>query len=193
MLNTDPILLVPDSPRRSILSWTAPAADLDSWIFVNGLRIYGPLPFDTADREVTIAHPAGVCLAIEVHDVPEGDPATPISAPAATRPTIQWNPVPAAARYRLYHREGADGEELQIFDRPAHQFTGVPIRIDAPIAFNGIGGVWHFLRVESVDEYGNESTRASWRYFSAAPPAPPAAVTIQDGSAPGLFSITITP
>jgi len=191
MLN-EHLTLTPDGSRRATLSWTAVDASLQSWVFVNGTKLYGPLFLETAERSVPVPLPAGECRAIEVHDLPSGAVATPVFETPTSRPAIQWNPVPQAQRYRLYHREGS-GPERCLLDRPASAFRGTPIRIDSPVEFAGVGGVWHFLRVEAVDQYGNESTRLVWRWFAVAPPRSPSRIDVAEGSAPGLFRITVTP
>jgi hypothetical protein len=184
--------LTPDGSRRATLSWTTADAALLSWVFVNGAKLYGPLFLETAERSVPVPLPAGECRAIEVHDLPVGGIAGPVFETPTTRPAIQWNPVPQAQRYRLYHREG-NGVERRLLDRPATDFRGTPIRIDSPVEFAGVGGVWHFLRVEAVDRYGNESTRLAWRWFAVAPPLAPSRIDVAEGTGPGLFTVTVTP
>lgn len=184
--------LIADGARRSLLSWTVADAALESWVFVNGVKLYGPLYLDTVERSVPVPLPGGECLAIEVHDSAPGGVATPVFEMPTTRPVIQWNPLATAERYRLYHREG-NGIERCVLDRRASDFRGLPIAIELPIELNGVGGVWHFLRVEAVDEFGNESTRLAWRCFAMEPPKLPSAVQIADGTSPGLFTITISP
>ena len=191
MLN-EHFTLIPDGRGRATLAWTAPDAALASWVFVNGAKLYGPLFLETAARSVPVPLAAGECRAIEVHDLAADAVATPIFETPTTRPALQWNPLPQAQRYRLYHRQG-DGAERRLFDRPASAFRGMPIRIDSPVEFAGAGGVWHFLRVEAVDAYGNESTRLAWRWFAMAPPSPASRIDVAPGSAPGLFRITVTP
>ncbi|MBT4816247.1 MAG: hypothetical protein HON70_11140 [Lentisphaerae bacterium] len=183
--------LIADGARHSLLAWTVEDPALENWVFVNGVKLYGPLLLDTLERSVPVPLRADECLAVEVHDVsPEGI-ATPVFETLTTTPEIQWNPLPGAQRYRLYHREGS-GAERRVFDRPATDYRGTPIRIDAPVELNGVGGVWHFLRVEAVDDYGNESTRRAWRFFAQEPPRLPSRIEIADGASPGLFTITVT-
>jgi hypothetical protein len=184
--------LIADGTRRSLLVWTVQDPALESWVFVNGVRLYGPLLLDTLERSVPVPLGTGECLAVEVHDSAPEEIATPVFETPTTTPAIQWNPLPGAQRYRLYHREG-NGSERRVFDRPATDFRDVPIRIDAPFELNGVGGVWHFLRVEAVDGYGNESTRCAWRCFAFEPPRLPSQIQIADGTSPGLFTITINP
>ena len=144
MLN-EHLTLTPDGSRRATLSWTAPDAALESWVFVDGAKLYGPLFLETTERSVPVALPAGACRAIEVHDLPAGGIAAPVFETPTTRPEIQWNPLPGAERYRLYHREGS-GPERCLLDRPASAFRGTPIRIDSPVEFAGVGGVWEIGR-----------------------------------------------
>jgi len=186
MLN-EHVNLIADGARQSLLSWTSADAALESWVFVNGVKLYGPLLLDTLERfvngvklygpllldtlerSVPVPLATGECLSVEVHDMPPEEIATPVFETPTTTPTLQWNPLPGAQRYRLYHREGN------------------------PVELNGSGGVWHFLRVEAVDEYGNESTRRAWRCFAVEPPGLPSRIEIADGTSPGLFEITVNP
>lgn len=184
--------LTADGARQSLLHWQAAAASMHSWVFVNGVKLYGPLLLDTLDRSVPVPLPVGECLAVEVHDLPSGKIATPVFETPNIRPLIQWNPLAEAQRYRLYHHEG-NGGERRILDRAASDFRGLPIAIELPVELNGLGGIWHFLRVEAVDEYGNESTRLAWRCFAMEPPRLPSRIDIADGTSPGLFSITVNP
>jgi hypothetical protein len=191
MLN-EHVNLIADGARQSLLSWTSADAALESWVFVNGVKLYGPLLLDTLERSVPVPLATGECLSVEVHDMPPDEIATRVFETPTTTPALQWNPLPGAQRYRLYHREG-NGSERRVFDRAASDFRGLPISIDAPVELNGVGGVWHFLRVAAVDEYGNESTRRAWRCFAVEPPGLPSRIEIADGTSPGLFEITVNP
>lgn len=190
MLN-EHVNLIADGARQSLLHWQAAEASLESWVFVNGTKLYGPLLLESVERSVPVPLATGECLSVEVHDMPPEEIATPIFETPTTTPALQWNPLPGAQRYRLYHREG-NGSERRVFDHAASDFRGLPISIDAPVELDGVGGVWHFLRVEAVDEYGHESTRRAWRFFAQEPPRFPSQIQIADGSSPGLFTITVT-
>ena len=183
--------LIADGARHSLLSWTVEDPALESWVFVNGVKLYGPLLLETLGRSVPVPLRADNCLTVEVHDMPPEGIATPVFETTTTTPVIQWNPLPGAQRYRLYHWEGS-GTERRVFDRPSTDYRGTPISIDAPLEMNGLGGVWHFLRVEAVDEYGNESTRRAWRFFAQELPRLPSRIEIAAGASPGLFTITVT-
>ena len=65
------------------------------------------------------------------------------------------------------------------------------IELDEEDELNGAGGVWHFFRVESVDQYENESTRTQWAYWAYDTPAGITNLTVSDGSGSGLFDIEI--
>jgi hypothetical protein len=64
------------------------------------------------------------------------------------------------------------------------------IEIDCPIKLEGKNGRWHSFRVESVDQFGNESVSEIIPYFAAdLPPAPN--LMISRNVETGLFSFRI--
>mgnify|MGYP006297037157 CR=1 FL=1 len=190
MLNSS-FRLTPKDSSRSWLSWEAPGVDWVSWVFANGRHVVGPFYAGQASRSVYIPHPSGTTVAVEIHDLPgDTEPVDPVAVMPNTRPDILWNAVPEAERYRIYHREG-DGAETLIYDEPAEEGLERH-RVTCPVELAGRGGVWHFFRVEAVDNYANESTREAWTYFVMDLPAPAGELVITDGSAPGLFDFEIT-
>lgn len=183
--------LTPKDATRSWVSWEAPAADCVSWVFVNGVRVVGPLYAGEIARSVRIPHPTNGTVAVEIHDVAsEAEPVDPVAVRPNTQPELSWNPVTEAVRYRVYHRVKG-GLEARIYDQPAAEGTE-HYRITCPVLLEGKGGVWHFFRVEAVDRYGNESTREVWTYFVWDLPAAPGGLLVTDGSAPGVFDFEIT-
>jgi len=189
MLTTDFQISVADA-QHILLVWTAPAASSVSWVFVNGKHARGPLQFATAERSVRIALSSSARAVIEIHDMPNiSDVPDPTYTIPNRRPTIIWNAVTDAARYRIYHRE-ADSDEVLIFDKPATQGLS-RYEITCPIDLGGNGAVWHSFRVESVDAYGNVSTRDAFSFLLFDLPAMPTEVTITEGSGAGLYDITL--
>ena len=189
------------TPRDDLscnLAWTSPWPDGASWVFINGKHAVGPLVTGTAERMVKISFALGNLSAvpgtaqagvarIEIHDFPDDTVRPdPIQAEPNTRPLLSWNPVEEAARYRIYHRKRGDVAETVIYDKPALQ--GLErCEVTCPVLLDGRGGVWHFLRVEAVDEYGNESTRQSWTCFVMDLPPVPERVLVTEGVVPGTY------
>jgi hypothetical protein len=182
------------TPRDSAncdLAWTAPTADAASWIFVNGRHVRGPLVFGRTDRMMKIPFALADVARVEIHDLPKASiQAAPTYVQPNTRPTLIWNPVDEAVRYRIYHRQFGQAAEEVIYDKPA--MVGLErYEIRCPLTLVGRHDAWHFLRVEAVDQYGNESTRQAWAYFVMDLPPAPARVVIAAGSAPGLYTFTL--
>lgn len=182
------IRITPRPDGRCTVRWTSDPAAV-SWLFVDGSRIIGPHAPGVAEREAIIRLAVKETAAIELHDV--SDTSEPVAATYSrhnTRPMLHWLTVPGIYRYRIYHRQ-AGGSESMLMDK---RYTNPPTRLSmlCPVELYGQGGVWHFLRVETVDEYGNESTRQSWRYFVTEPPARVSNVTVTAGSGAGLYNIS---
>lgn len=177
------------TPRNSLwcdLHWQVADSGSVSWIIINGgEKVFGPLLMDTLQRSVGIPFTVDDVLVIEVHDLPIEQIAEPIHIPPNTRPTLRWNPVEAAVRYRIYHQSG-EAAETRIYDGLANI-----TETKCPVELTGINGVWQFLRVEAVDQYGNESTRQTWRFYACDLPESPAMLTVTDGGSPGTFTFEI--
>ncbi|MDD4271170.1 MAG: hypothetical protein PHN77_23370, partial [Thermoguttaceae bacterium] len=58
------INLTADGTRQSLLHWQAADASRESWVFVNGVKLYGPLLLETFERSVPVPLSGGKCLAI---------------------------------------------------------------------------------------------------------------------------------
>jgi len=182
--------LTPRDDRNCDLRWTAPGASWVSWLFVNGEHLRGPLYFSGAERVTRIPLGLADVVKLEIHDFPDTT-VTPeaVEIEPNTRPQLAWNAVPDAVRYRVYHRKRGEGETV-VYDRPAKD--GLErYEIACPVALEGRGGVWHFFRVEAVDEYGNESTRQAWTYFVTDLPPVAEHLSVVDGSVPGTYTFSL--
>ena len=179
-------------PFTSDVRWTAPAAGSVSWVFVNGTHFLGPMFFDTAERSVRIPFRPDEVMKVEIHDFDDDRvTAEPIEVKPNTRPLLIWNAVPEAKRFRTYHRPAGQITETVIYDRPVME--GIErYEITCPVKLEGTGGVWHFLRVEAVDEFGNESTRKSWTYFVMDLPEAPEGLKVTEGAAPGTYNFEVS-
>ena len=190
MLN-ETFRLTPKDSRESRISWDAPGPNWVSWVFVDGKHLVGPLYAGQVSRSVKIPHPAGETVLVEIHDLPgDSEPVAPVAEAPNTRPGLVWNSVAGAVRYRIYHRAKGGAEE-KIYDQPAEDGLETH-RIACPILLEGEGETWHFLRVEAVDPYGNESTREAWTYLVRDLPGVTGTLVVTAGSAPGLFDFEIT-
>jgi len=189
MLN-DNYRLTPKDDRNCDLRWTAPGATWVSWLFVNGEHLRGPVYSDQAERVVRIPLGLSDVAAIEIHDFPDDMVVPdPVEMKPNTRPMLHWNAVPDAVRYRVYHRRRGEVENL-IYDRAAKEGLD-RYEIICPVELEGRGGVWHFFRVEAVDEYGNESTRLAWTYFVTDLPPVPEHLSVTEGGSPGTYTFSL--
>ena len=185
MLN-EAFTITPRSGYWCELHWTVTDSDLVSWVFLDGGKLaFGPLLSETLERSLRIPFIADATRAIEIHDLPAGQIAQPVFVSPNTKPTLRWNPVESTVRYRIYHQTDNTAER-KIYDAVANV-----TETKCPVELIGTSGVWHFLRVEAVDEYGNKSTRQSWRFYASDLPLPPATLTVTDGDVPGTFTFNL--
>ncbi len=173
---------------EAVVSWTSANVTDVSWIYSDGGLARGPLYLETLERKMTIPFVENVTKAIEVHDFLTGSTVTPtIEIMPNITPTITWKSVQDAARYKVFHTPFGGSEEL-IYNRLAEEDKLdylIVLRTDLPVG-------WNFFRVESVDEFGNESVRSNWNFLVFDLPAPADDLAIVDGSGAGLFDIAIT-
>lgn len=190
MLNND-YRLTPVDDSACMVSWRSLSPAAASWLFVNGRHAAGPIVSGTMDRSVRINLARAQVAALELHDFADaGIVPQPIIIEPNTRPMLIWRAVEDAGRYRIYHRVFGEPTEKVIFDQPARD--GLErYEIACPVRLDGCGGVWHFLHVEAVDVYGNESTREAWAYFVMDLPATIPAINVTAGSAAGLYNFIL--
>ena len=183
--------ITPRDDRSCDLSWAAPSAESVSWVFIDGKHVLGPFCPGAVERMVKVPLAAGDMAAVEVHDFPDGSVRPePVHVAPNTRPTLAWNAVPDTVRYRIYHRKFGEAAEEIVYDRPALQ--GIErCEISCPVELAGKGGIWHFFRVEAVDECSNESARQAWVYFVTDLPGVPAHLSVADGATPGTYTFAL--
>jgi len=176
------------SALRARVAWTAAAAELVSWVFVNGRLSVGNFRPGTTARSTEITLEDGMgSIHVEVQDLPEGEEALATRPVDGTRPTLRWVEIEAAERYAVMQRqEGGTEAEIKITNATDRAYA----EMESPKRLDGQGGQWHFLRVEAIDVRAHRSTRAAWSHRVMEPPAA-VAVGAADGSAPGLFTFTI--
>ena len=186
------------------ISWAAPGDEWISFVFVNGRMAVEAFTPGRAERAIDVPLAAGALVAgalavIEVHDfdsddLPDSPSAIAIPPTTYTRPTIRFAAVPAAARYRLYHRpEG--GIETRVWEAAASTDDDW-LELECPVDLAGrssapgnVGG-WHFFRVEAVSAYGIESLATAWAWRAMDVPAA-LRVTVAPGAEPGTWTFTV--
>ncbi len=174
--------------RSAIVSWTVPNTSDVSWIYSNGVLVRGPLYLGTLDREIQIPFTDAETQAIEVHNFDTGQEVSDfIEIRPNTKPIIQWVASIDGASYKIYHTPFGGSEKL-IYDRLADEGK-LRYSIDSPII---MPPGWNFVRVEALDQFGNESVRGNWNYLVFDLPDPASNLTVADGSGAGLFDIAIT-
>jgi len=189
VLNED-FRITPRDDRSCDVRWTSPWTDGASWLFINGEHSRGPVYAGTAERVVKIPFALADVVSLEIHDFPDDAVIPdPVEVKPNTRPLIHWNAVPDAVRYRVYHRRRGEAESV-VYDRAAKEGLD-RYEIICPIELEGRNGVWHFFRVEAVDEYGNESTRQAWAYFVMDLPPVPEHLSVADGASPGTYTFSL--
>ena len=174
--------------RQAIVSWTSSNASNISWIFGDGGILRGPLLLGVVNRTMQIPFVDSLTRAIEVHDFAVGSVVPdPIEITPNTQPIINWVAAPGALRYKVFLTPFGGSESL-IYNKLAEEEKLI-YQIECPVV---LAAGWNFFRVESLDEFGNESVRVNWNYLVFDLPAPANDVTIVDGSGSGLFDIAIT-
>jgi hypothetical protein len=186
--------IAPDRPGLAVISWTTANPEWYAWVFIDGTTTIGPL-FGAAgetSRSVQVAWLTGESHVIEIQELPSLDLlAEPLTISPSTQPIITWTASEDAETYRLYWRDDPDGDDTLLYDGQVTADDRGICRLTCPTVLDGKGGKHHFFRVEAVDVYGNESTRASWTYW-AAEPDDPGMITLAAGSAAGLYDISLT-
>ncbi len=167
------VLIRPQGNGRVTISWTSASPEILSWIFINGVFAVGPYMAETTDRAVTLPVPTDKTFVIEVHDFETiEDVPLPIEQHPLVKPQISWNCVDTAAAYRIYHTIFDTGsiESLLVQVPPMGMER---LEIDCPVKLEGRNGRWHSFRVESVDQFGNESENEIVAHFAADLPLVP--------------------
>jgi len=186
----DHILVRPQGLNQVVVSWTCDDENAISWIFINGRFAFGPFMAETKERSIELTVPLDGTYKIDVHDFLGSDePPASIEQHPLVQPVIAWNKVEAATFYRIYHTIFDTGTiESKLIDIPATPMDR--IEIDCPHQLEGKGGRWHSFRVESVDQFSNESLSEVIPHFAVDLPPPPE-FTISRDTETGLLSFRI--
>jgi hypothetical protein len=186
----DNVLIRPHGTREAFISWTSQSDDIRSFIFINGSLVVGSYMAGTKERSVILPVPVNSTFRIEVHDF-DDDEVIPhsVEEPPLVRPQILWNGVEQAVSYKIYHTIFDTGTiESLLVQVPA---MSVPrMEINCPVKLEGKIGCWHSFRIESVDQFGNESVNEVLPYFAADLPPPPELIITRDTQT-GLLSFRI--
>ena len=168
--------------------WTSDTADKRSWVFVSGQFSLGPFMAETQERNIVLSLPEGTTFIVEVQDFDDDTVPKPIEQEPLVRPTIGWNGVEEASSYRVYHTIFDTGTmETLLCEVPPMSGR---LEIDCPIRLEGKNGKWHSFRVESVDQFDNESKNEVVAHFAADLPPKPSLMMSRD-TASGLLNFRI--
>jgi hypothetical protein len=146
----------------------------------------------TKQRSIVLPVPTNQTYTLEVHDYND-DETIPnsIEESPQVRPTISWNEVENATSYKIYHTIFDTGTiESLLLKVPARSDNR--IEVECPTRLEAKNGKWHSFRVESVDQFNNESTDETKNvayYATDLPPIPN--LTITRDTTTGLLSFTI--
>ena len=170
------------------ITWTSQNKDVRSWIFINGQFAVGPFLGETLERTVMLRLPPSETFVVEVHDFENDTVPKPVEEAPLVRPTIGWNGVDEASSYRVYHTIFDTGTmETLLCEVPPMSGR---LEIDCPIQLEGKNGRWHSFRVESVDQFDNESENEVVAHFAADLPPKPTLMMSRD-TISGLLNFRI--
>jgi hypothetical protein len=184
------ILIRPQGTRDVSISWTSQTEDARSFVFINGKLVVGSYRAETINRSVVLPVPTDKTYKIEVYDVTD-DETIPLSFEETplVEPLISWNTVENAVAYKIYHTIYDTGSIESLLVTIPARLTG-RIEINCPVKLEGKNGRWHYFRVETVDQYGNESVNEMVPYFAADLPTVPN-MMISRNTETGLLSFRI--
>ena len=183
------LLVRPLGNNLVALSWRSATENVWSWIFVKGKLACGPYMAETKNRSVTLPISTNGTFCVEVHDFEDETVPTAIFETPLVKPQIAWNAVESAAAYRVYHTIFDTGSiESLLLQVPPMGMER--LEIDCPVKLEGRNGRWHSFRVESVDQFGNESENEVTKYFAADLPPTPELEIARD-TVTGLLSFRI--
>ena len=183
------VLVRPLAQNQVALYWTSDTAEKRSWVFINGRFSIGPFLAETQERNIVLTIPEGTTFVVEVHDFDDDTVPRPVEQEPLVCPTIGWNGVDEAACYRIYHTI-FDGGTMETLLCEVPPVSG-RLEIDCPIRLEGRGGKWHSFRVESVDQFNNESENEIVPHFATdLPPKPVLLITRNTTS--GLLNFRIS-
>jgi hypothetical protein len=190
-MRVENILIRPQGTREVSISWTSQTNDARSFVFINSKLVVGAYRAETINRSIVLPVPTDKTYTIEVHDVTD-DETIPYSfeEPPLVQPHLSWNAAENAVAYKIYHTIFDTGSiESLLVTIPARS-TG-RIEIDCPVTLEGKNGRWHYFRIETIDQYGNESVNEIVPFFAVDLPTVPN-MTISRNIETGLFSFRIT-
>lgn len=178
--------------QQALITWDSANADDVSYLYVNGVFRFGPMLFGTIAREALIPFSSTFNKKIEIHDFlaaeSVGRPAN-VTIQENGRPLLIWTHITGAVRYRVFQQISDMSEPEEKID----EIFVVDNRVRYQVTSNKrLGEGWSLFRIESIDVFGNESTRFQWPYRVFRLPEPVNDLTIADGSGANLFDFTIS-
>ena len=179
------------APDTITVTWTSQSLETKSWVFINGQFTIGPFFGELPERTITLRLPPGETFVVEVHDFEDDTVPQPVEETPLVRPTIGWNSVPDAACYRVYHTvfDPTYGGTMETLLCEVPPVSG-RLEIHCPVRLEGKGGKWHSFRIESVDQFNNESQNEIVPHFVADLPPKPTLMISRDTTT-GLLNFRI--
>ena len=186
----DNVLIRPQGVSEVAISWESASETTRSYLFINGAFAVGPFIADARGRTVVLPVPNDKTFKIEVHDV-EDDEEIPVAIEEVplVKPVIAWNAVESAVCYKIYHTIFDTGSiESLLLQVPPMSMDR--LEVDCPRKLEGKNGRWHYFRVETVDQFGNESASEIVPYHAADLPSVPDLMISRDTQS-GLLTFRI--
>jgi len=183
------VLIRPLAQNQVAIYWTSDTAEKRSWVFINGRFSIGPFIAEEKERNIVLTIPEGTTFLVEVHDFDDDTVPQSIEQEPLVEPSIGWNGVDEVTCYRIYHTI-FDGGTMETLLCEVPPVSG-RLEINCPIRLEGKGGRWHSFRVESVDQFNNESENEVVAHFAADLPAKPQLMITRD-TISGLLNFRIS-
>ena len=174
---------------HATISWTGKESGVVR-IYRDGLIFFGPYTDTSAKKSAVVPWDISEPVAYEVTEENADGSQSVDGLEVDLKPTIKWSDEPEAWVFRVYHKELPSGAS-EILSEVVPDRSQQLQQHELASELNGVGGVWHELRVEAVTEDWGVSSRAAWRALMRDHRKGPAliGVTAQGG---GLFTITVT-
>jgi len=188
MARIDTFTIERTDPANVLLNWTGDVTK-NIRIFKDGILFLGPFLDADSSRSLSVPWPLNDPISWEVHEEnSDGSFSSSVIFPDL-RPNLQWKTIPNAIFYNIFHKEGDGGTEEKLETVPPVTDSDIQ-EFQTRQALNGVGGVWHFFRVEAVDEDNAESISLDFPVFIRDQPVQPSDISVAGGA--GTFTITLT-
>jgi len=188
MARIDTFTIERTDPANVLLGWAGDVTK-NIRIFKDGVLFQGPFLDADSSRSLSVPWTLDDPITWEIHEEnDDGSFSSEVIFPDL-RPNLQWKSVDDSIFYNIYHKEGSGGTEAKLQTVPPNTDTDIQ-EFQVQQALNGVGGVWHFFRVESVDEEFAESISQTFAVFVRDQPIKPSDIVVT--GAAGVFTVTLT-